>query len=214
MVRCLMHRPNPARPPHPGPLRTLPLVLGLATGLTLATGCEVRQGMWDQPKYETLEASEFYRDGRSARGAVEGTVARGNLNEDDHFYRGMVDGQLVPTFPFPIDAEVLARGRERYQVFCSPCHDAVGNGNGMIVQRGYKRPPSYHIDRLRDVPVGYFYNVIVNGFGVMASYSYQLAPEDRWAVVAYIKALQLSQHAEAAELPEQDRAALEEAEHE
>ena len=136
-------------------------------------------------------------------------MPRGYLDEDDHLHLGKVDGTFVDTFPFPVDAEVLARGQERFTIFCTPCHDAVGNGNGMIVQRGYKRPTSYHIDRLREVPVGYFYNVIRNGFGVMASYSYQLEPEDRWAVVAYIKALQLSQHAVAADLPETDRAALE-----
>lgn len=193
----------------PGPLA----VLGLALCLGLAAGCEVRQGMWDQPRYEPLESTEFFSNGSVAREPVAGTVPRGHLNEDDHFHLGKVDGQFVDTFPFPIDDEVMQRGRERFNIYCAPCHDAVGNGNGMIVQRGYKRPPSYHVDRLRDVPVGYFYDVIVNGFGVMASYSYQLKPADRWAVVAYVKALQLSQHAEADTLPEADRAALEASDH-
>lgn len=188
-----------------GPL----VVLALVASLGLVTGCEVRQSMWDQPRHEPLESTEFFSNGSVARVPVESTVPQGHLNEDDHFYLGKVDGQFVDTFPFPIDEEVMARGRERFDIYCAPCHDAVGNGNGMIVQRGYKRPPSYHVDRLREVPVGYFYDVIINGFGVMASYSYQLKPEDRWAVVAYVKALQLSQHAEAGDLPEADRAALE-----
>ena len=189
--------------------RSRVLAVALVLFACLTAGCEVRQGMWDQPRHEPLESTDFFSNGSVAREPVESTVAQGHLNEDDHFYLGKVDGQFVDTFPFPIDEEVMARGRERFNIYCAPCHDAVGNGNGMIVQRGYKRPPSYHVDRLRDVPVGYFYDVIVNGFGVMASYSYQIKPEDRWAVVAYVKALQLSQHAEAKDLPEADRAALE-----
>jgi mono/diheme cytochrome c family protein len=187
---------------------------GLVLWLLLAAGCEVRQNMYNQPKMEPLEASRFFRDGRSARGTVEGTVARGYLREDEHLDRGKIDGAFAATFPFPVDAEVMARGRERYQIYCTPCHDAAGYGNGMIVKRGYKRPPSYHIDRLREVEPGYLFDVISNGFGVMAGYGYQLGPEDRWAVAAYMRALQLSQYARVDELAASDQARLEESEEE
>jgi hypothetical protein len=170
-------------------------------------GC--RQDMHDQPRYEPLEGSTFFSDGRSARPLVEGTVARGQLRLDEHFHFGKVNGKLVDTFPFPITKEILERGRERYDIFCSPCHDRVGNGQGMIVQRGFRPPPSYHIDRLREAPVGHFYDVITNGFGAMYSYADRLPPRDRWAIVAYIRALQLSQHATLEDVPTEARYQLE-----
>jgi mono/diheme cytochrome c family protein len=120
-----------------------------------------------------------------------------------------VNGQLADTFPFPVTAEVLSRGRERFDIFCSPCHDRTGSGDGMIVRRGYKRPPSYHIDRLRDMPAGYFFDVTTNGFGAMSDYRSQIPERDRWAIVAYVRALQLSQHAAIEDVPPSERPKLE-----
>lgn len=182
-------------------------LLGLVL-LSLGSGCKIRKEMYDQPKYEALTASDFFGDRRSARPLIEGTVARGQLHEDAHLYEGLVDGKPAPTFPFPITEDVLARGRERFNIYCSPCHDHAGTGNGMVVQRGFKQPSSYHIDRLREAPPGYFYTVIKNGFGVMPSYSYQVRPRDRWAIAAYIRALQLSQHASLDDVPETERQEL------
>ena len=159
--------------------------------------------MRNQPRYDTLEGSDFFADGRSARQPVRDTVARGQLQIDDHLYKGNVNGELATTFPVPTTQKILARGQERYNIYCSPCHDGVGTGNGIIVQRGFKRPASFHIDRLREASVGYFFDVITNGYGVMYDYSARVAPRDRWAIVAYIRALQLSQHAPVAELPDE-----------
>jgi mono/diheme cytochrome c family protein len=139
---------------------------------------------------------------------VEGTVARGQLRTDEHLHTGKVGGKLADTFPFPVTRAVLARGQERFNINCSPCHDRVGYGQGMIVRRGYRAPPSYHIDRLREAPVGHFFQVMTNGFGVMPSYAQQVRAEDRWAIVAYIRALQLSQHATLADVPEEQRQQL------
>jgi mono/diheme cytochrome c family protein len=132
---------------------------------------------------------------------VEGTVARGDLREDAYLYTGKINGNPGDYMPFPVTAEVLARGHERFNVYCTPCHGRVGDGNGFIPSRGLRRPPSYHIDRLRKVPLGYFFDVITNGFGVMQDYSAQVAPRDRWAIAAYIRALQLSQNATSADVP-------------
>ena len=167
------------------------LALMLATSLGLA-GC--RQDMHDQPKAEPLERSDFFPDGRSARPWVVGTIARGQLREDEHLYTGKVHGRHAETFPFPVDARVLERGRERFDIYCSPCHSRLGDGNGMIVQRGFRRPTSFHDERLRKAPPGYFFDVITNGFGTMFDYADRIVPEDRWAIAAYIKALQLSQN--------------------
>jgi len=161
-----------------------------------------------QPRYDSLDPSTFFDDGRSARPAVPGTVARGNLRVDAHLYTGKVDGVVVNTFPFPITRQVLERGRERYNIYCSPCHDYVGTGRGMIVRRGFQPPPSYHNDRLRTAPVGHFFDVITNGFGAMRSYADRVSPQDRWAIIAYIRALQLSQNAALADVPEKERAQL------
>ena len=152
--------------------------------------------MYDQPKYEPLEKSALFEDGRSSRNLVEGTVSRGNLALDDHLNEGIVDGAQATTLPesIKVTKELLVRGKERYDIFCSVCHGITGYGNGMVVQRGYKAPPSYHIDRLRDAEMGYFYGVIKNGFGIMSGYADQIPVEDRWAIVAYVKTLQLSQN--------------------
>jgi len=160
-----------------------------------------RQDMFDQPRTRPLRRSEFFSDGRSARPPVAGTVARGELRDDPHLYTGRVNGALVTTFPFPVSGEVLERGRGRYNIFCAPCHDRVGNGNGMIVRRGFRAPPSFHIDRLRAAPVGHYFDVVTNGFGAMPDYAAQIPAHDRWAVIAYIRALQLSQRATPADVP-------------
>jgi mono/diheme cytochrome c family protein len=165
----------------------------------LVSAC--RQDMHNQPKYRGLRPSTFFADGSSARPLVEGTIARGTLEDDEAFYTGKVDSAMVKEFPFPIDEKVLDRGQERYNIYCSPCHDRTGSGNGIVVQRGFKQPPSYHIERLRQADVGYFFDVITNGFGAMPDYRAQVAPRDRWAIIAYIRALQYAQHAPAADIP-------------
>jgi len=178
----------------------------LAT-VILVVGC--RQDLYDQPRKKPYAASDFFDDGRSARPPVPGTVARGQLNDDPHLHTGRVNGQLVTTFPFPVDRAVLERGRSRYNIYCAPCHDRVGNGNGMIVLRGYRQPPSLHIDRLRQAPVGHYFDVMTNGLGAMPDYAAQIDAHDRWAVVAYIRALQLSQRATTAEVPPAEMRRLE-----
>ncbi len=174
----------------------LPVLLALAM---LVTGC--RQDMNDQPKMKPLRGTDFFADGRSARPLVPDTVARGHLRTNEHFYLGRIEGKLATNLPVAVTAPLLARGRERYDIFCAPCHDRTGGGNGMIVQRGFKQPNSFHNDRLRGEPAGYYYDVIANGFGMMSSYAAQVPPEDRWAIVAYIRALQLSQHATTNDVP-------------
>lgn len=169
-----------------------------------------RQDMHDQPRYEALERSTFFRDGRSARPLVPGTVARGRLELDEHLYEGRVAGELAETFPFPVTRQVLERGRERYDIYCSACHDRAGYGEGMVVKRGLKRPESFHVERLREAPPGYFFDVVTNGFGAMFDYSDRVAPRDRWAIAAYVRALQLSQAARLEDVPEPTRTALEE----
>jgi mono/diheme cytochrome c family protein len=176
----------------------------------VGAGCELRQKMYDQPKYEPLEKSDFFGDARSARPLVEGTVARGQLQLDEHYDQGKVDGAFAGELPLPVTPELLARGRTRYEIHCSPCHDRAGTGNGMVVQRGFRKPSSYHIDRLREAAPGYFYDVITRGFGVMPAYDYAIKVEDRWAIVAYIRALQRSQNAVLADVPEAERRGLEE----
>ena len=173
--------------------------ISIVTFAVLVAGC--RQDMHNQPKYRPLRASSFFPDGSSARPLVDGTVARGTLQEDVAFFTGKVGTQLVKELPFPVTKEVLDRGQQRYDIFCAPCHDRTGSGNGMIVQRGYRQPPSMHIDRLRNVENGHFFDVMTNGFGAMPDYKVQITARDRWNIVAYIRALQLSQHAAAADVP-------------
>ena len=183
-------------------------LLGAVLLLIGTAGCELRQAMYDQEKYEPLEASVFFADGMSFRSQVDGTVAQGQLRLDEHFYQGKIQGQLAATLPMVVDRQLLERGRERFNIFCSPCHDKTGSGNGMIVQRGLKQPPSYHQQRLREVPVGHFFDVMTNGFGVMYSYASRIPVADRWAIVAYIKVLQLSQNLEFDQLPAEDQRQL------
>ena len=178
--------------------------LAAAVLALLAAAC--RQQMDDQPRYKPLEASRFFPDGQSARPRVEGTVARGELHEDTALYAGKAGDRLVDRVPVALTPELLARGRERFDIYCSPCHDRVGTGKGMIVRRGYRQPPSLHIERLRQVPAGHFFDVMTNGFGAMPAYARQVRVPDRWAIVAYIRALQLSQNAALADLPPEERA--------
>jgi hypothetical protein len=206
----------------------------ILTGMALLLLPACQQKMADQPAYRPLEPSPFFGDGMSARPLVPGTVPRGHLRGDRHLFGGKrkltreearaaamiaagnqnvlavlglaaIQETNVDTFPFPITAKVLKRGQERYTIFCAVCHDALGTGRGKIVERGYTPPPSYHIQRLRDAPVGHFYEVITKGYGSMPDYRAQVPPRDRWAIIAYIRALQLSQHAPLKDLPEEDR---------
>jgi hypothetical protein len=184
------------------------LTLGVLV-LSLAVLSACRQDMHDQPKYIPLRPSDFFADGRSARPLIEGTVARGYLDANVLLYTGKgPDGKPSNEFPMPVTKELLLRGQQRFNIYCSPCHDRTGNGNGMIVRRGYRRPPTYHSDRLRQQPNGYFFDVITRGFGAMPDYAVQVQPEDRWAIVAYIRALQLSQQASINDVPAADRGQL------
>ena len=167
--------------------------------------------MHDQPKYTPLGGSTFFADERSARPVIEGTVARGQLREDQLRYTGRENGADAVRFPFPVDEKVLGRGQERFNIFCAPCHARTGDGDGMIVRRGYRRPPSLHETRLRDAPVGHFFDVMTNGFGAMPDHASQIGPDDRWAIAAYIRALQLSGHATVDDVPAAERAGLDQA---
>jgi mono/diheme cytochrome c family protein len=179
---------------------------GLAVFLLLA-GC--RQDMHDQPRYEALEPSAFFPDGRSVRPQVRGTVARGEMESGTVLLTGRVDGALTPDLPLPLTRELLSRGRQRFEIFCTPCHGQLGDGNGIVTQRGFRHPPSYHSERLRGVPVGHFFDVITRGFGAMTDFSDRIPPEDRWAIAAYIRALQYSRQAKPEDLPADMRRELE-----
>ncbi len=210
----------------------------VAIGLLMAGGCA--QQMAAQPSYRPLEGSRFFANGTSARKPVRGTVARGHLDEDVAFYEGMsqlvapdirlanlvgpthrapVEPTLkqmalipyVKAFPLPVTVELLDRGEERFMIYCSVCHGADGTGDGIVVQRGFTRPPTYHSDRLRQAPPGYFFDLITHGLGSMPSYAQQIKPRDRWAIVAYLRALQLSQHADLKSLPQQERDTIKQA---
>jgi len=173
-----------------------PLVILIA----IFSGC--RNDMQVQPRQNPLSRSEFYTDKRSERPLVEGTVARGQLHEDSYFYTGKIGGNPGDAMPFAVTRQVLERGRERYNIFCAPCHSRVGDGNGFVPSRGFARqPPSFHIVRLEKAPLGYFYDVITEGFGIMPDYASQIPPQDRWDIVAYVRALQLSQNATRADVP-------------
>jgi Cytochrome c. len=165
--------------------------------------------MADQPQYDPYEASTFYPDGMSARQPVAGTVARGTFHDDDFLYTGKVNGVLVDSFPAPVTRDVLLRGEERFNIYCSECHGRRGLGDGMIVRRGFRHPPSYHDSRIRALPVGHYFDVMTNGFGAMPSYAAQVTVNDRWAIAAYIRALQLSHNAPLAVVPPAERAKLE-----
>lgn len=192
------------------------LLMTVALSAAFAVGCGVRLDMQDQPRYEAYSKSEFFKDGRASRHLPEGTVARGLLKDNKAFYTGKVDnpnlnvqvdtttnaqGNTIVTsfpnsideFPIPVTKELVDRGQERYNIYCIVCHGPVGAGDGMIVRRGFSPPPTYHDDRLRNAPVGHFFDVISNGWGKMNGYAAQIPAADRWAIVAYIRALQVSQ---------------------
>ncbi len=189
----------------------------LAAYCVLSLACGVRFDMQDQPRYRAYKKSEFFSDGRASRDMLEGTVARGQLRENKAFYTGKIDNPDLTTpvtttldatgntlvssfpndideFPLPVTEQLIDRGQDRYNIYCIVCHGPVGKGDGMIVRRGFSKPPTYHDDRLRDAPVGHFYDVISNGWGKMNGYAHVLQPADRWAIAAYIRALQISQN--------------------
>jgi len=179
----------------------------IALVLAAASGC--RQDMHDQPKYIPLRYSSFFADARSERPLVPGTVARGHLDEDALLYTGKgPDGKPSNLFPFPVTKDVIKRGQQRFDIYCTPCHDRTGYGLGMVVRRGYRHPPSYHTDQARALANGFIFDVITNGFGAMPDYAAQIPVRDRWAIVAYVRALQLSQHASVKDLTAEDRARL------
>jgi len=172
----------------------------MLTAIVLWSAC--RLDMQVQPRLNPHARSDFFADQRSARPPVEGTVARGQLHEDSYFYTGKIGSNPGDSMPFPVTKEVLQRGRERFDIFCAPCHSRLGDGNGFVPSRGFSRkPPSYHIPRLQKAPLGYFFDVMTHGFGIMPDYASQIPPEDRWDIVAYIRALQLSQSASMADVP-------------
>ncbi len=195
----------------------LPLII-----VVVAFGCE--DDMADQPRYEPFEASALFANGMASRPIPEHTVARGHLRSDEHLFRGKVNGQSAMTFPFPMSKDWLQRGRQRYDIFCAVCHGATGAGDGMIVQRGLTQPPAFYPlaaheqqfptlyareQYLLTAPVGHYYDVITNGWGAMFSYNDRIRPEDRWAIIMYVKALQLSQTATLKDLPPDKQKELE-----
>jgi mono/diheme cytochrome c family protein len=175
--------------------------------VSLASGC--RTEMYDQPRYETFELSTIFPDKLSARPLIAGTVPRNWANEDEHLYTGRIDGKLAETFPMEVTEAVLERGRERFLIYCTPCHGQLGDGDGIVVRRGFTKPPTYHDDRLRNMAIGHFFDVQTRGFGAMYNYAARVKPEDRWAIAAYIRVLQLSQNAKRAELSPEDLQQLE-----
>lgn len=191
----------------PQPLVMLRM-LALAVLAFALVACRPEQRMANQPAYQPLEASAFFEDGQSARLPVPGTIARGHLRDDNVFYTGKVGGEVVDVFPFEIAAADLHRGRERYEIFCSPCHGRGGDGDGMIVRRGYRRPPSFHSDLVRERAAGHFFDVVTNGFGVMPPYASQIPVRDRWLITAYVRALQLSRNARIEDVPPDERPQL------
>ena len=164
--------------------------------------------MHNQPKFIPLRETEFFPDGRSERPLLPGTVPHGQARQDGPYYTGLIGDKLVDTLPMPLTRDVLKRGQERFNIYCSPCHSELGDGQGMVARRGYLRPPSFHDDRLRNAPLGHFYRVMTYGSGAMPDYAQQIAPADRWAIVAYIRALQLSQAAPVGDVPAEDRPRL------
>ena len=168
-------------------------VITILAFLVVGTGC--RKGMVNQQYLKPLAEETFFRDGGGARPIPPHTVARGQLNEDQQFFEGKLGGQLVTTFPAPVTRQMIEHGREGFDVYCAVCHGRTGEGDGMIVQRGFPAPPSLHEERLRKAPVGHFFDVITNGYGIMYPYASRVTTEERWDIIAYIRALQLSQDA-------------------
>jgi len=201
MLHSLKH-PCGDRRPRPSGRAKLDRLLAVGAILVAALTSACRLDMHEQPRQNPLSYSDFYPDHRSARPPVEGTVARGQLGADAYFYTGKLGTNPGDVMPFPVTKEVLERGQERYNIYCAPCHSRVGDGKGFIPSRGFSRmPPSYHIPRLQKAPLGYFFDVMTNGFGIMPDYASQVSPEDRWKIAAYIRALQLSQDATMADVP-------------
>ena len=184
--------------------RSVRIAVGIVGLGAFVAGCNT--DMWEQPKTKPLSESTFYPDGQTARPLIPGTVARGHLRADTAFFTGRTDdGKFVTKFPLPVTLALLERGRERFTIYCTPCHGQLGNGQGMIAQRGFalkRQPADYNTQRLRDMPIGHFYDVITNGYGTMFSYASRVEPQDRWAIVAYIRALQLSQNAPLSDVPD------------
>lgn len=182
------------------------IVAAIAHALLVA-GCH--RDMYDQPRLDTLESSTFFKDGRAARPRVPGTVVYQAPWPGDVRYTGRAQGELATEIPLEVNAALLKRGRQRFEIFCSNCHSRTGDGDGMIVQRGYTQPPTFHSDRLRRAPVGHLFEVMTNGFGVMPSYATQTSADDRWAIAAYVRALQWSRHATVEDLTPEQRTRLE-----
>jgi mono/diheme cytochrome c family protein len=181
-------------------------LLGLPLALAL-TAC--RRDMADQPRLKPLAANSFFADGAASRSLPSHTLARGELRADEHFFTGRVNGVLVAEFPAPVSRAMIERGHERYDIYCAVCHGRTGESDGIVVQRGFPSPPSLHLPRLQDAPAGYFFEVITNGFGVMYPYATRVTPADRWAIAAYIRALQFSRSATLADAEPAARAKLE-----
>lgn len=195
------------------PNKAAPLLIRFAPILVLAFAVACNQNMTfqimgTQPKYLPFSPSNFFQDGQSARQPVPDTVARGHQQDDPALFSGKVGGMDVTTFPVPVTRDTLMRGQERFNIFCAPCHGQTGMGNGIIVQRGFTPPPTFHQDRLRTAPVGHFFDVITNGFGAMPSYASQIPVTDRWAIIAYIRALELSENARLEDVPPEERSKL------
>ena len=181
------------------------LVIALLAVLELSA---CRQKMANQARYDPLEASDFFADGMASRPRVAGTVARGDITDNPFFDTGKVNGQLADGFPMPVTLDLINRGQTRFDIYCAQCHGRVGDGNGMIPSRGYRRPPSFHTEKLRTAMTGHLFDVMTNGFGAMPPYGKMIPPQDRWAITAYIRALQLSQSATVADVPVTERAKL------
>ncbi len=180
-------------------MKFVPKLIFTLAVLVAVIGC--RRDMFNQPKSNPLRESDFFPDGAASRPIPPHTVSRDDLQNDEAFYTGMIGTNLITDFPIQITREVLERGRQRFEINCVPCHGETGEGNGIVVQRGFPAPPSYHIERLRTAPVGHFFDVMTRGYGAMFSYASRVTPEDRWAIAAYIRALQLSENASLADVP-------------
>jgi mono/diheme cytochrome c family protein len=189
------------------PARQLLTLIGIGASLIVLVGCTL--DMHQQPRYDPLEPSTFFADGASARPRVADTVARGQLRLDEHLYTGRVDNRFAQTFPFTVTLQTLERGQERYDIFCTPCHGLVGDGDGVVIEYGMRRPNSFHDPDVAAQPHGYYFAIITNGTRIMPRYAAQIEPEDRWAIVAYIRALQLSQNADVSQLSPEDLSELE-----
>lgn len=189
------------------PLRRLAVAMVCCPHLVVLAGC--KQKMSEQPRAETYEKAEFFSDQVSARSLAEGAIPRGHMPQETELHTGKRDGTFVNGFPMRLNEQLLLRGRDRFNAFCAPCHDRAGTGRGIVVQRGFRAPESFHTARLRDLSEGYLFDVVTSGFGRMPAFSTQLGLRDRWAVVAYVRALQLSQNATLADVPAESRATLE-----